>query len=201
MSHYFTNEENLKTDLHDFQYEYKGNILKFRSDAGVFSRKYIDYGSQVLLNTITFSLPCKHILDMGCGYGAMGLCLAKYNPNFIVDMVDVNKRAIELAIYNANQNQIQNTQIYTSDLYEKIENTYDVIISNPPIRAGKKVVHTILESAFSYLNDKGTLWVVIQKKQGYASAKQKMESVFENCDVVKKDKGYYVLKSTKNVKK
>lgn len=111
-------------------------------------------------------------------------------------MVDVNDRAIELAKLNAKNNNIQ-ANIYKSYIYENVQGSYDVIVTNPPVRAGKEVVTTILSEAIDHLNDQGSLWVILQKKQGAPSAKKKMEEVFGNCEIVKRDKGYYLLHSVK----
>lgn len=113
-------------------------------------------------------------------------------------MVDVNERALNLAKESACYNQLEDVTIYKSSVYENVKGTFDVIVSNPPIRAGKTIVFEILEKAYHHLNDSGTLFVVIQKKQGAPSAKKKMEDVFGNCEIIKRDKGYFVLKSVNN---
>lgn len=138
----------------------------------------------------------KTLLDVGCGYGTFGICLNKVYSQLNVDMVDVNDRAIELAQLNAKNNNIQ-ANIYKSYVYENVQGSYDVIVTNPPVRAGKEVVTTILSEAIDHLNDQGSLWVILQKKQGAPSAKKKMEEVFDNCEIVKRDKGYYLLHSVK----
>ena len=110
-------------------------------------------------------------------------------------MVDVNQRALELSKKNAQDNGISNATMYESFCYDGVEGEFAAILSNPPIRAGKKVVHAIIEEAKEYLVENGELWIVIQKKQGAPSAKAKMEEVYGNCEVVDKDKGYFILKS------
>ncbi len=109
-------------------------------------------------------------------------------------MVDINQRAIDLTKENAQKNHIK-ADIFQSNLYDKVEGHFEAIISNPPIRAGKKVVHEIIEKAPQHLDVGGSLTLVIQKKQGAPSAKQKMEEIFGQCDILKKDKGYYILRS------
>ena len=111
-------------------------------------------------------------------------------------MVDINNRAIDLAQKNAEKNGVT-ANIFQSNIYEKVSGTFDYIISNPPIRAGKQVVHTIIADSINYLKDGGHLTIVIQKKQGAPSAKAKMEEIFGNVDILKRDKGYYILRSTK----
>lgn len=154
----------------------------------------IDYGSQVLLSTLDFQ-EGESVLDVGCGYGPIGLSLAKAQ-GVAVTMVDVNERALDLAKKNASRNGVE-AQIFSSDVYEAVEGVFDHVISNPPIRAGKKVVHQVITGSFEHLKPGGDLTIVIQKKQGAPSAKAKMEETFGNCETVKKDKGYYILRSEK----
>lgn len=168
--------------------------MKFLTDAGVFSKKMIDFGSQVLLSCLSFQQG-ETVLDVGCGYGPLGLSLVKAQ-GVHATMVDVNTRALDLARKNAAFNQVE-VKIFQSNVYDQVEESFDHIISNPPIRAGKKVVHEVLSGSFDHLNPGGDLTIVIQKKQGAPSAKAKMEEVFGNCEILKKDKGYYILRSEK----
>lgn len=133
------------------------------------------------------------LLEIGCGYGAIGIPLAKVYQSQVT-MVDVNERSLALCQENADRNHVS-AEIMASDLYEAIDCTFDHIVSNPPIRAGKKVVHQLLEEAPHYLVVGGKLTIVIQKKQGAPSAKAKMAAIFGNCEIIKKDKGYYSIKT------
>ena len=139
----------------------------------------------------------KTLLDVGCGYGTLGISLKKAYPWLHVEMVDVNERAIALANESIEHNQENDIIAYKSSVYENVKDTFDIIVSNPPIRAGKKIVFEILEKAYDHLNNQGELFIVIQKKQGAPSAKKKMEDVFGNCEIIKRDKGYFILKSVK----
>ena len=197
MPHYYTNNIHLESDESKIEFRFRDNELTFISDIGVFSKERIDYGSRVLLDTMDIKENQKTLLDVGCGYGTLGVSLAKVYPWLSVEMVDVNERAVLLSNKSIAANGIENAKAYLSSVYENVQGTYDVIISNPPIRAGKKVVHEILEKAFDHLNEQGELIVVIQKKQGAPSAKAKMEEVFGNCEIVNRDKGYFILKSQK----
>lgn len=197
MPHYYTNNIHLESDESKIEFRFRGNELTFISDIGVFSKERIDYGSRVLLDTMDIKENQKTLLDVGCGYGTLGVSLAKVYPWLSVEMVDVNERAVLLSNKSIAANNIENAKAYLSSVYENVQGTYDVIISNPPIRAGKKVVHEILEKAFDHLNEQGELIVVIQKKQGAPSAKVKMEEVFGNCEIINRDKGYFILKSQK----
>lgn len=197
MAHYYTNNIDLKSQKTQIHFQYRGHNLTFISDLGVFSKERVDYGSRVLLESFQLSLSQKTLLDVGCGYGTLGLSLKKVYPSLKVDMVDVNERALALAKESLQYNQMEDVRIYKSSVYENVTGCFDVIVSNPPIRAGKKIVFEILEKAYQHLNDSGELFVVIQKKQGAPSAKKKMEDVFGNCEIIKRDKGYFVLKSVK----
>ncbi len=196
--HYFTNQPNSKTDKKIFSFTLRGNDLKFQSDSGVFSRNEVDFGSRVLINVFTFPEIEGNILDVGCGYGPIGLSIAKDDPDRTVEMIDVNLRAIELAKDNAKVNKIENVNIYESSIYENVTGKYAAILTNPPIRAGKSVVHEILRGAHEKLLPGGELWVVIQKKQGAPSAIDLMNEIYDEVEVVKKDKGYYIIKSKKD---
>ncbi|MCR5051771.1 MULTISPECIES: class I SAM-dependent methyltransferase [Streptococcus] len=191
---YYAENPDSAHDIHELKVILLGQPFTFLTDSGVFSKKMIDYGSQVLLNTLDFEKG-KTLLDLGCGYGPLGVSLAKVQ-GVQVTMVDINNRAIDLAQKNAEKNGVT-ANIFQSNIYEKVTGTFDYIISNPPIRAGKQVVHTIIADSINYLNDGGSLTIVIQKKQGAPSAKAKMEEIFGNVDILKRDKGYYILRSTK----
>lgn len=194
MKHYYTNNEDLISEPEQFTFHYRGNDLLFTSDHGVFSKKMIDFGSRVLLDTIELDESKKTLLDVGCGYGTFGIALKSAYPYLDVDMVDVNDRAIHLAKQNLAANNL-NANVYISSVYDNVNGTYDVIVTNPPIRAGKEIVTKILVEAKEHLNIDGEIWVVIQKKQGAPSAKKNLESVFGNVSIEKKDKGYYILKA------
>lgn len=191
---YYDEHPDARHDIHELQVVLIGERMKFLTDAGVFSKKMIDFGSQVLLSCLSFQQG-ETVLDVGCGYGPLGLSLVKAQ-GIHATMVDVNTRALDLAQKNADLNQVE-AKIFQSNVYDQVEGSFDHIISNPPIRAGKKVVHQVLSGSFDHLNPGGDLTIVIQKKQGAPSAKAKMEEVFGNCEILKKDKGYYILRSEK----
>ena len=191
---YYAENPDAAHDIHDLRVELLGHKLTFLTDAGVFSKKMIDFGSQLLLKCLEVEKG-ERVLDVGCGYGPLGITLVKaYGVQ--ATMVDINNRALDLARKNAERNQVSAT-IFQSNIYEQVEGKFDHVISNPPIRAGKQVVHEIIEKSRDFLKDGGDLTIVIQKKQGAPSAKSKMEDVFGNCEIVKKDKGYYILRSVK----
>ena len=191
---YFAENPDAKHDIHELKVELLGQQMTFLTDAGVFSKKMIDYGSRVLLSALEFNKK-ETLLDVGRGYGTLGLTLAKAQE-LEVTLVDINQRALDLARKNADVNQVS-ADIFQSNVYEHVTGQFHHIISNPPIRAGKQVVHEVISGSYDHLLADGDLTIVIQKKQGAPSAKAKMEEVFGNCETLKKDKGYYILRSVK----
>lgn len=173
-NHYYTENPDLAHDLEQWSFELRGKKFQFLTDSGVFSRNTVDFGSRVLIDAFEWEeLPEGKLLDVGCGYGPIGLTLATLSGR-TAEMIDVNQRAVALTQENAKKNHVENVDIHTSNIYADVhEKQYAAIISNPPIRAGKKVVHEILSEAHPRLLVGGTLTVVIQKKQGAPSAEKK----------------------------
>lgn len=171
MKHYFTDNTDLKSEQSQFIFRFHKYDLLFTSDNGVFSKSMIDYGSRVLLDNIEITNE-KTLLDVGCGYGTFGICLNKVYSHLNVDMVDVNDRALELAKLNAKNNNIH-ANIYKSFIYENVQGSYDVIVTNPPVRAGKEVVTTILQESIEHLNENGSLWVILKRNKALLRLKRK----------------------------
>ena len=198
-NYYYSKNPDVKHDEQTWDFELLGNKLTFITDNGVFSKRTVDFGSRLLIESFEVDDQIEgSILDVGCGYGPIGLSIAKKYTERIIDMVDVNELALSLAQKNAEKNNIMNVNIKISDIYQQVEkNDYAAIISNPPIRSGKKIVHSILKEAYEHLQKNGKIMIVIQKKQGAPSAQKKLKEVFGNCTVVAKEKGYFILKSIK----
>lgn len=197
MNHYYQNNTNLKSEKRIVEYTFHGKRVKLNADNGVFSKDRVDFGTNVLLNALEINEDVHSVLDVGCGYGVIGVSIAATYENINVTMVDVNERAVELANENIIKNNCLNAVCKKSSLYDNVSDSFDMIISNPPIRAGKNIVHGVCEIGYNHLNKDGSIWVVIQKKQGAQSLMNKMQEVFNNVEVVKKESGYFILKSVK----
>ncbi|SYZ77617.1 class I SAM-dependent methyltransferase [Trichococcus shcherbakoviae] len=199
-NHYFTKNPETESKETSWTFPLRGREFRFISDSGVFSKRTVDFGSHLLIESFRLNEEVAgDILDVGCGYGPMGLALAHAYPTRLVEMVDVNERAMSLARRNAEANNIRNVKVYESNTYDQVPEgrQFAAIVSNPPIRAGKQVVHRILSEAHTHLLPGGTLTVVIQKKQGAPSAEQKMLDVFGNVEIIARDKGYWIIQSVK----
>ncbi|MDD3383532.1 MAG: methyltransferase [Bacilli bacterium] len=198
MSHYFDNDPNLKTEVKLIEFVVGSKQFSLFSDFGVFSKNKLDVGSETLLN-YALSIPVSgNVLDIGCGIGTLGVVILKMISDVNVDMTDVNKRAVLLAKKNVEKYDLQSrAKVYVSNLYEKITNTYDFVLTNPPIRAGKKIIYEIFSGSFEHLSKNGAILVVIRKSHGAPSAQKKLLEIFGNCEIVKRNKGYYVLRSIK----
>ncbi|WP_059174119.1 class I SAM-dependent methyltransferase [Bacillus sp. FJAT-27445] len=197
--HYYSRKPHVESAPKHWEYTLRNVRFRFKSDSGVFSKNEVDFGSRLLIETFVLPEPAGSLLDVGCGYGPIGLALAKQYPDRTVHMVDVNERALELAKENAKANGIENTLVYESDRLFGVEETgFSAILTNPPIRAGKKTVHDIFAQAKEKLVANGELWVVIRKKQGAPSALEKLSELFGEVGVVEKEKGYFIIKA-KNI--
>lgn len=192
LSHYFTND-NVKSEIKVIKSIVKGNEYKFYTDYNVFSKDKIDFGTRLLLESIENIEG--EVLDLGCGYGVIGIYL-RNNFNVLVDMIDINNRAILLCKKNIELYKLENINVFQSDGYENIFKKYDYIITNPPIRIGKKKLYEILLNSINYLKDSGKLIIVIRKEQGAKSLIKELEKVYF-VEIINKKKGYYILKSTK----
>ena len=192
MEHYFTNNANLKSEFRTIVYKYEDTTLTFTSDLGVFSKDKIDFGSRLLVETyLRVGKKNVSLLDVGCGYGFIGLTLAKLS-NTDSTLVDVNRRALHLAQMNSKQNGV-NATIYESNIYSNVQGLYDVIFTNPPIRTGKETVMHFLQDAKNFLKPDGELWFVMRKDQGAKSAIEKIREIYASVDVVEKSKGFYII--------
>ena len=196
MSHYYLNDKTLSEELSEYQVNLRNNSFVFYTQAGVFSKNNLDYGSQLLIENITLNEQIKTIIDVGCGYGPIGLALAKDNDLFVY-MYDINERAVNLSKLNAKTNKITNVEISVNNLLEGVSVKADLVVTNPPIRTGKQTIFKLYEQAYTVLNQNGSFYCVIQKKQGAPSTYKKLVDLYGNCEIIAKSKGYWVLKANK----
>ncbi len=196
--YYSEKQDGLASNPHTYDFCFREHKFRFKTDAGVFSKAYIDFGSFTMLEAFTPNTIDAPILDMGCGYGPIGIVVSTLYDREVL-MVDINERAISLTNDNIKTNKVDKAKAQKSYIYDSIpdEMMFSSIITNPPIRAGKKVVFDIYDGAYNHLLPGGELWVVIQKKQGAPSSMTHLEELFSNCEVVCKNKGYFILKSRK----
>ncbi len=195
MNHYFTNNENLKSEIVKTDVVIHSINYFFYTDNGVFSKGKLDYGTELLLKTFDPSYPQdKKVLDIGCGCGPIGIYLSK--QGFNVTMSDVNKRALHLTKM-ALKEQNLNADVIESDTYQNINGKYDIIISNPPIKAGKRVLYNIVGNAKDYLSDNGELWIVIRKDKGALSLIKDMKVMYKKIDIIERKKGYLIIRLEK----
>ena len=196
MPQYFDNVEGLAHENITYSYKLFGEEYTLKSDAGVFSKDGLDDGSRLLLETIAKTDLGVEILDLGCGVGPIGLTLAKLDPRRQVTLADVNLRALECCKANAEALGVgERVRILQSDVYSNITTSFSTIVTNPPIRAGKKVVYHFFQLAYDRLQPGGVLYVVIQKKQGADSAFKELVRVFGNCETIGRQAGYHILRS------
>lgn len=189
MSHYFTNDY-VKSDERVIDVIIKDTKLKFIVDNGIFSKKGLDFGTRTLLENIDLNKIKGDVLDFGCGYGPIGIYLKKA-ANANVDMIDINERALNLASKNAKLNNV-NINVFKSNIYENVTKKYDFIVTNPPIRVGKKILYDILFGAVNHLKDERELWLVVNKNQGAKSLAKDLEKTYD-VTIVTKNKGFYII--------
>lgn len=193
MGHYFEENNNtIKSNPKLIAFRVNNTPLKFTTDHGVFSKGSYDRGTEVLLTYLEVNPTFKTVLDLGCGYGVVGIYLNKVY-DLEVDMIDINKRAIELSIENVALNNTK-ANVFQSDGFSNVTKKYDLIVTNPPIRAGKELVYKFFEDARKHLSENGELFVVINKKHGADSAIRKLGTLFSKVSLIDRKKGFHVLK-------
>ena len=191
MGHYFINDNKLSSDLLKIDVKIKDTSFSFYTDDGVFNKKGLDYGTRVLLENINLKNK-NSFLDVGCGCGPIGIYIAKQSNSYTVDMIDVNEKAVTLTNKSIKLNNLNNINAYVSNVYENVTKQYDMILTNPPIHAGKKVVYEIIRGAYNLLNNNGELWIVIRKDQGAKSLIKDMSDIYD-FEIIKRDNGFYIL--------
>ena len=195
MGYYFDKNTNIESKEVTTRAEIGSKLYTFKTDNNVFSKKGLDFGTRTLLESIDIKNISGNVLDFGCGYGPIGIYI-KSNTNANVDMIDVNLRALNLARSNASINKVD-VNIFESDIYSNVEKKYDYIITNPPIRVGKKILYEILFNAKNILNHNGELLLVINKDQGAKSLMKDLEKVYK-VELITKNKGFYIIRAINN---
>lgn len=195
--HYYTSRPEAAHDERRFQATLRGMEFSFTTDAAVFSRERVDFGTLLLIETMEIPEDAV-VLDLGCGYGPVGTVAARMVGQGKVYLVDVNQRAASLARRNLADNGIENAEVREGDGCAPVEGIpFDVVVMNPPIRAGKCVVYRLVDEAHEVLKPGGVLWVVIQTKQGAPSMKRQLKAVFGNVTDAARQAGYHVFRSIK----
>jgi 16S rRNA (guanine1207-N2)-methyltransferase len=197
--HYYSQQPASLSNPSSFHVSLRGHALLFYTDHGVFSRREIDAGSRLLIASLP-TMSAGKMLDLGCGYGAVGIAMAVSTPALNVWMSDINARAVELAMRNSVANKVHDrVQVLQSDGFDAIPSdvTFDMITLNPPIRAGKSVVYRLYENAKEHLRNGGLFYVVIQKKQGAASSESYLREIGFEVKIIAKEKGYRVYECKK----
>lgn len=195
MSHYFTTD-NTPHEFSEIKFSFNNHVYRFKTDRGVFSKNQIDYGTEVLIKTVFEDFKgAGQLIDMGAGYGPIGTVLGRELGMETV-MVEVNEDAIQLSIENTRREKIKADVLDRESYNDKMFNV-PLYVTNPPFRAGKDTVIGILDDGFKRLSENGAFYMVVQKKQGMPSYKKHLKSLFGNVEIASKDKGYYILKSTK----
>lgn len=191
MGQYFENED-LKSNIKEIKVKILDKEFYIYTDNGIFNKKGLDFGTRVLLEHIDFKNK-NSALDLGCGSGSVGIFCLLNNIN--VDMVDVNKRAIKLTKMGLKKNKLK-ANVFISDIYSNINSKYDLIITNPPIHAGKNKIYEIIKEAPNHLTNNGELWIVIRKNHGAKSLIKDNNNIF-NFDIIDKVNGFWIIKGNK----
>ena len=184
--HYYTRDPQSESRPADCDFTYRGIRLVFRTDAGVFSRGEVDTGTRLLLEALPEEMS-GDILDLGCGWGAIGISVARKWPETRVTMADVNMRALELSRENAKKNRAM--AAFTG-------RTFDAVITNPPIRAGKQVIYRMFADVAKCLNPGGALYLVIRKQQGAESCVKYLQTIYSGVEKLDKSGGFWVIRAT-----
>jgi len=192
--HYYTKEPTSKLRLWKIRARLRGNELEFWTGTGIFSGKKVDKGSELLANESIIREGWK-VLDLGCGYGAIGMAIAKAYPSAKAVMTDINKRAVKVARMNKKLNRLPNVSVVQGDMYEKVSGPFDTILLNPPQTAGKDICLKMIELAPKFLRKGGLLQIVARHKKGGKQLAEKMKAVFGNVREISKKSGYRVYAS------
>ncbi len=198
MSHYFSKDnDNLKSNEKTVYAIIEKKRFAFITDIGVFSKFGLDFGTRLMIETI-MGEKAKKVLDLGCGYGPVGVVLGDFWKDSEIIGLDINGRAVKLANKNAELNKVGNYRAIIGDGLKDIPDNFDLIITNPPIRAGKKVIYRFFEESVSHLAENGSFVFVMNKKQGALTAIRKCETIFSKTNVLATKSGYMIVRCENN---
>lgn len=194
MPHYYSEKQKGELKLNKIDANLRGKFFEFYSGSGVFSAKRVDRGTEILIENAILKNGWK-ILDLGSGYGVVGITIKKSFPKTDVTLAEINERAIKLSKMNAELNKAE-VEIIKSNLYDKIgQKKFDTILTNPPQSAGKAVCFEIIEKAKTHLEKNGLLQLVARHNKGGRQLSEKMREVFGNVKEIAKESGYRVYVS------
>ncbi len=193
---YYTREPGSASRPEECVFEYRGQVLRFTTDAGVFSRGELDTGTRLLLEALPAEMGGR-ILDLGCGWGPIGVSVKKTWPEAEVWMADVNLRALDWSRKNAERNGA-GVICLESDGFAALEGKmFDAVITNPPIRAGKQVIYQMFADAREHLVPGGSLFLVIRKQQGAESCMKYLKTLYTAVEKLDRSGGFWVLEAKK----
>ena len=195
--HYYTRVPQSESKPVGCEYTYRGVALTFQTDAGVFSKGEVDTGTRLLLEALPEEMSGE-ILDLGCGWGVIGISIAKKWPGARVTMADVNTRALDLSRENAKRNGAEVTCVESDGMAELAEKTFDAVVTNPPIRSGKQVIYKMFADAAARLKPGGALYLVIRKQQGAESCMKYLQTIYDTVEKLDKSGGFWVIKAIHN---
>ena len=195
-SHYYDPAPPAEHDRAIIHGQFEDSRFLFVTDSGVFSKRQIDPGTTLLLQSVLKEIKdtSLRVLDLGTGVGVMAIVLARLRPSLTVTGSDINSRAVTLAKENAKQLAVPNVQFKEADGVPD-DTVLDLVLCNPPIRAGKDTVYRLFKEVCEHLAAEGVFYIVIRVKQGASSAKKELSSLFERVEPVARAKGYHVIKA------
>lgn len=191
MKHYYTKNSTLPSEEKTIHFKINDKSFHFTTDNGVFSKSGLDFGSRLLMES-AIQYEYENVLDLGCGYGPIGITYKAFHKHSNVTLLDINDRATTLALKNANLNN-QNVTVINNDGFDQIEAVFDLILTNPPIRTGKAKVYQLLEESHQHLTEQGAMIFVMKKNQGALSAIKFCEEIYKKTEIINKKSGYYII--------
>lgn len=204
MGYYFDRQPEVKSHPEKLLYSIGDDCLSLWVDEGIFSKRGLDIGTQVLLTALREKLPLAFrqsalshkfctCLDLGCGMGVIPCFLNRWFSDIDFTAVDINQRACNLAERNFIEQKVKGRIICSNGCAFLSDESFDIIVTNPPVRIGKQAMYTLLKDAYAKLKPAGNMYLVIGKKQG-AESLQRFVQEFATCvERVHREAGFWVL--------